>query len=135
MIVALLGLMAAATLPVSELLRPEFSAQTVRRFSDGDRVTLEGWIIREPERRELQRTYLYVDVQNGAPSELAMTPATGLVRITAVGPAAYRVGDQIRVSGKIRFPRNEGDEDEFDYRGWLMRHGIAATLFCRLLQV
>jgi len=55
-------------------------------------------------------------------------PATGLVRVTALGPEAFRVGDKLRVSGKIRFPRNDGDEDEFDYRAWLMRQGIAATI-------
>jgi ComEC/Rec2-related protein len=128
MVAALLGLISAATLPLSHLLAPDFSSQTVRRFPDGAQVTLEGWVVREPEPQEGGRTYLYIDVQDGALSPFAMVPATGLVRVTALGPEAFRVGDKLRVSGKIRFPRNDGDEDEFDYQAWLMRQGIAATI-------
>jgi ComEC/Rec2-related protein len=128
MVVALLGLISSATLPLSHLLAPDFSSQTVRRFPDGAQVTLEGWIVREPEPQGGGRTYLSIDVQDGALSPFAMVPATGLVRVTALGPGAFRVGDKLRVSGKIRFPRNDGDEDEFDYQAWLMRQGIAATI-------
>jgi competence protein ComEC len=128
MAAAVLGLTCAATLPLSHLLDPDLSLQTVRRFPDGARVILEGWIVRAPEPQGGGRTYLSVDVQNGAKAGLVMSPASGVVRVTAVGPRAYRVGDEIRASGKIRFPRNDGDENEFDYRAWLMRQGIAATM-------
>jgi competence protein ComEC len=33
------------------------------------------------------------------------------------------------MTSRIRFPRNDGDQGEFDYRGWLLRNGIAATMF------
>jgi competence protein ComEC len=128
MIAALFGLVSAATLPVTQLLRPDLTSQTVRRFPDGAHVAVEGWVVREPQRQGLERTYLYVDVENGAASALPMASVTGLVRVTVVGRQAFRVGDKVRVSGKIRFPRNEGDEDEFDYRAWLLRQGIAATI-------
>jgi competence protein ComEC len=128
MAAAVLGLICAATLPLNYLLDPDFSSQTVRRFPDGALVTIEGWVVRAPEPQGGGRTYLSVDVQNGALSGLAMSPAIGLVRVTALGPGAFRVGDKVRASGKIRFPRNDGDEDEFDYRAWLMRQGIAATM-------
>ena len=128
MVVAVLGLISAATLPLNHLLAPDFSSQTVRRFPDGAQVTLEGWVVREPEPQRGGRTYLSVDVQDGALSAFAMAPATGLVRVTALGPEAFRVGDKLRVSGKIRFPRNDGDEAEFDYQAWLMRQGFAATI-------
>ncbi|MBV8452481.1 MAG: ComEC/Rec2 family competence protein, partial [Deltaproteobacteria bacterium] len=127
-VVAVLGIICAATLPVHELLAPDFSSQTVRRFPDGAQVTLEGWVVREPEPQGGGRTYLSIDVQDGALSTFAMAPASGLVRVTALGPGAFRVGDKLRVSGKIRFPRNDGDEDEFDYQAWLMRQGFAATI-------
>jgi hypothetical protein len=126
--IALLGLGSAASLPVRGLIAPEFSTQTVRRFTDGARVALEGWVAREPEAQGGGRTYLYVDVATAESSGAQKAPATGLVRVTALGQAAFRVGDKLRVSGRIRFPRNEGDEGEFDYRGWLLRQGIAATV-------
>lgn len=127
-VVALFGLVSAATLPVNQLLNPAFASQTIRGFPDGARVTLEGWLIRQPEPQEHERKYLYIDVQNGALSPAIMAPVTGRVRVTVLGQQDFRVGDKVRVSGKIRFPRNEGDEDEFDYRAWLMRQGIAATI-------
>jgi hypothetical protein len=126
--VALLGLVSASTSPLNHLLAPDVSSQSVRRFPDGARVTLEGWLVREPEHQPGGRTYLCVDIQDGGFSSSMMLPATGLVRVTALGQGAFRAGDKLRVSGKIRFPRNEGDEDEFDYRAWLMRQGIAATM-------
>ncbi|MBV8773200.1 MAG: ComEC family competence protein, partial [Deltaproteobacteria bacterium] len=128
MIVALFGLASAATLPVSQLLNPAFASQTIRRFPDGAGVTLEGRLVRQPEPQEHERKYLYIDVQNGALSSATMAPVTGLVRVTVLGQQEFRVGDKVKVSGRIRFPRNEGDEDEFNYRAWLMRQGIAATI-------
>ena len=128
LLVALLGLTCAATLPVRDLLAPDFNSQTVRRFADGSRVTAEGWLVREPEAQPGGRTYLYVDLTNAESSGSQKAPATGRVRITALGQAGFRVGDKLRICGKIRFPRNEGDEDEFDYRGWLLRQRVAATI-------
>ncbi|MBV8359418.1 MAG: ComEC/Rec2 family competence protein, partial [Deltaproteobacteria bacterium] len=128
MVVAVLGLASAATLPLNHLLAPDFSSQTVRRFPDGAQVTLEGWVVREPEPQGGGRTYLSVNVQDGALSASDTASASGLVRVTAPGSGAFRVGDKVRVSGKIRFPRNDGDEDEFDYKAWLMRQGFAATI-------
>ncbi len=128
LVVALLGLISAATLPLNHLLAPDFSSQTVRRFPDGAHVTLEGWLVRAPENQAGGRTYLYIDVQNGMFSTSATMPATGLVRVTALGRGAFRIGDKLRFSGKIRFPRDDGDEDEFDYQAWLMRQGITATV-------
>jgi competence protein ComEC len=128
MVVALIGLSAASTLPVGRLLAPEYNSRTVRRFADGARVSLEGWVVREPEPQGGGRKYLYIDVQNGELFGSAMAPASRLVRVTVLGQDVFRIGDKLRVSGKIRFPRNEGDEDEFDYRAWLMRQGITATI-------
>jgi competence protein ComEC len=71
---------------------------------------------------------LYIDAQRVGSSAATMTPVTGLLRVTTLENAPFRIGDRLRVSGKIRFPRNDGDEDEFDYRAWLMRQGIAATI-------
>jgi competence protein ComEC len=126
--VALLGIVCAATRPIDRLLEPEFSSRSVGTFPDGVMITLQGRVIRAPERQEGERTYLYIDVDNGGPAGAVITPMTGLVRVTAIGEQAFRIGDEVRVSGKIRFPRNDGDEGEFDYQAWLMRQGIVATM-------
>ena len=126
--VALLGLISAATIPLSNLLAPESKSQTVRQFRDGSLVSLEGWVVRAPENQGADRTYLYVNLQNSGFSGSPAVQATGLVRVTALGQGSFHVGDRLSVTGKIRFPRNDGDENEFDYRAWLMRQGIAATM-------
>ncbi|HXZ88132.1 MAG TPA: DNA internalization-related competence protein ComEC/Rec2, partial [Candidatus Binataceae bacterium] len=38
-------------------------------------------------------------------------------------------GDKIRITARIRFPRDDGNPGQFDYRAWLLRQGIAATMF------
>lgn len=124
----MLAIVAAATLPVRGLLAPEFSAQSVRRFADGAELTMEGRIVRAPTNEQGGRTYLYVSAARAGLAASRMAPAHGLVRITALG-THFRIGDEIRVTGRIRFPRNDGDPGEFDYRAWLMRQGIAATIF------
>jgi competence protein ComEC len=128
MLTALVGLTSAATLSVSVLLKPGAGPQTLQRFPDGAHVTLEGWLTREPENQPGNRTYLYLDVRKGAPYGSEMRPVTGLVRVTVPGSCTLDVGDRLTASGKIRFPRNEGDENEFDYRAWLMRQRVVATL-------
>jgi len=127
--VAVLGIIAAATLPVRDLLVPEFTTRTVTQFTDGAFIKLEGRLVRAPEREENGRTYLYVSAKRAALSQSSLAPVSGLVRVTVIGAEAFRIGDQISVSGRIRIPRNDGDEGEFDYRSWLMRQGIAATIF------
>jgi hypothetical protein len=51
-----------------------------------------------------------------------MAPVEGVVRVT-LGDEHFTIGDEIRLTSRIRFPRNDGDRGEFDYRGWLLRTG------------
>ena len=92
-------------------------------------ITLEGRLIRAPERVEGGRTYLYVNSERAAPAGAMLTPAAGLVRITVIGGPHFRIGDEIRMSARMRFPRNDGNPGEFDYRAWQMRQRIVATMF------
>jgi hypothetical protein len=104
MVVAIPGLICAATLPLHDLLEPDFSSQTVREFSDGAAVTLEGWVVRALEPQPGGHTYLYLDVQSGKSAASTMSPATGLVRVTALDAEQYRIGDRLKASGRLRFP-------------------------------
>ena len=134
-VIAFLAIGAAATLPVRDLNLPPSGPTTLLRFVDDSRVTIEGEIVREPERTDGAGTYLYVRVERAgadATGNLPATPlapATGLVRVTVRGDQHFTIGDEIRLASRIRFPRNDGDQGEFDYRGWLLRNGIAATMF------
>jgi competence protein ComEC len=131
MTLALIAIAAAATLPVQQLIERPLSKISVSRFADGSTVALEGYLERAPERVERERALieLYLRVERAGAIATQMTPAADLVRITASIDRPFQVGDELRVSGRIRFPRNNGNPGEFDYRDWLLRQGIAATMF------
>ncbi|HEX4211028.1 MAG TPA: DNA internalization-related competence protein ComEC/Rec2 [Candidatus Binataceae bacterium] len=135
--VALASITAGATIPVHALLEPPPDPSTFYRFDDGAIVTLEGWLIREPERSANQRTFLFVAADraglaqsaNPAESVSALSPVHGTARVTVVSGSHFAVGDELRVTGALRFPRNDGDPGEFDYRGWTLRQGLVAEVY------
>ena len=141
-VLGFIAIVAAATVPVASLLAPPDGPMTLYRFADDSKVTVEGVLVREPEHADAGRTYLEVRVERagvpaatvtavkGRAGEAAMmAPVEGVVRVTLRGDEHFTIGDEIRLTSRIRFPRNNGDQGEFDYRGWLLRNGIAATMF------
>jgi competence protein ComEC len=128
-VIALGAIVCAATIPAAGLLNPANGANSLHRFPDAAMVTVDGRIIRAPQHAGHGRTYLYVDVKAASPVSRRLRPATGRLRITVVGDSAFLVGEEIRASGRIRFPRNDGNPGEFDYRAYLLRHGVDATMF------
>jgi competence protein ComEC len=129
MAIALAGISAAATVPVHQLLYPRNDPAAITRFADNAMVTLEGRLVREPEAVGMDRTYLYARVKRAGPTQGSLTSTMGLVRIAIVGAHHFRIGDEIRITSRLRFPRNDGNPGEFDYRSWLLRQGIGATMF------
>jgi len=133
--IAFAAIAAAATIPVRNLLDPNRGPATLARFEDDSKVTIEGVIVREPDREDDGRTSLYVHVERAGaviaarPFAQALEPATGFVRVTVRSADHFTIGDEIRTTSRIRFPRNDGDQGEFDFRGWLLRNGISATMF------
>jgi competence protein ComEC len=68
------------------------------------------------------RLSIYVPRSNGAAPEDAETSAT-----TSITPMpALHYGDRIRVSAKLKLPRNFRNPGAFDYDGYLADRGIAA---------
>ena len=133
--IAFVAIAAGATIPVRGLIEPQRGPATLTRFADNSRITIEGVIVREPERSAGGGTYLYVraeragaESKTGAPTRTP-GPVAGLVRVTIRDDEHFTIGDEIRITSPIRFPRNDGDEGEFDYRDWLLRNGITATMF------
>jgi competence protein ComEC len=129
-LLALAALAAVSTVPVAHLLASRAGAGSLRAFADGSTVTIEGTVVREPEHLD-DRTRLYVAVARAGDSAARLRAASGRVRITSADDAAFRAGDELRLTGRIRFPRNNGDWGEFDYEGFMARQGIAATMTAR----
>jgi len=131
MVLALLAITGAATASVRPLLEPADGPTSLNRFADDSVVTVEGYLIRAAERvageRDRQRLYLRVE-QAGLP-QTPLTPTGGMVRITTNAARSFHIGDELRVTARLRFPRSDGNPDEFDYRDWLLRDGIAATMY------
>jgi competence protein ComEC len=127
--IAFCAISAAATIPVHRLLTPTGGPATLYRFADDAPVTIEGLIVREPETVAGPRTYLYLRIARAGPDAAALMPAIGMVRVTIRSDQHFSVGDEVRVASRIRFPRNDGDQGEFDYRGWLLRNRITGTMF------
>ena len=129
--VALMAIAAAASLAAQRAMSPQLWAPVLRSFTDGAIVTAEGRIDHAPE-RFADRTYVFVAVERAGGAGAGLRRAGGAIRITAVGlREAIHVGDEVRLSGALRFPRNFGDPGEFDYVGYVARQGIAATMVLR----
>ena len=126
--VAMVAIAAALSIPARDAVAPPISANSIRNFSEGAALTLEGRINRASQQYP-DREYVFVDVERAGTLASALRAASGTVRLTVVGGhAQVRVGDEVRVAGALRFARNFGDPGEFDYAAYLARQGIAATM-------
>ncbi|MGH7841449.1 MAG: DNA internalization-related competence protein ComEC/Rec2 [Candidatus Binataceae bacterium] len=128
---ALVAIAAAATIAVRPVLEPPTGPLTLSQFADDTTITVEGYLRRTPERVESERLLQRLDlrVERAAGDSLSLAASSGTIRITAPDDTVFHVGDELRVTSRIRFPRNDGNPGEFDYRGWLLRQGLAATMF------
>ena len=136
----LCGTFAAGRAAVQRIHVPDFPARHLRQLALPKEVVLEGWLYREPERGPTRgRLYLEAEHvwQDGKPR-----PTAGKVRITVrhlqrgclrPGHAHlqrdWRYGDRLRVTLKLRAPRNFHTPGSFDHVGYLARRGIYVTAF------
>ena len=83
LLVTLIALAAATTLPVARLLEPPTGPGTLSRFPDGSKVKVEGYLIHGPERveGERDRIHLYLQTERAGPSA-DLSPTVGLIRVT-----------------------------------------------------
>jgi competence protein ComEC len=125
---AFIAIVAAATIPANQLLTPAMGPASLDRFAEDSVVTIEGRLVREPEHPGGDRTYLYIGAARAGSDPTNLTPATGIVRVMIRGSETYRIGDEVRAIARIRYPRNDGNPGEFDYRAWLLRNRIVATM-------
>jgi ComEC/Rec2-related protein len=126
--VALLAIAAAVSMPAREAVAPHYPPDSVRHFADGESVMLEGRI-NQASQQFPDREYVFVKVERAGASAAAVKPVSGNVRLTIVGaPVSIRLGDEVKVTGVLRFARNFGDPGEFDYEAYLAREGITTTM-------
>src|SRR5258708_37577976 len=97
MALVLAGLVAAATIPVHHLLEPPGGATSLTRFADDSTITVEGYVVREPERVEGERDRIHLDLRTERAGSVPMqlTPAGGLMRVTAAANLAIHLGDDL----------------------------------------
>jgi competence protein ComEC len=126
--VALVAIAAAASVPARDAVAPRFSTLSIRNFPDGGALTIEGRIGRASQQFP-DREYVFADVERAGAPTAKLRVASGTIRLTILGEnARVQVGDEVRVTGMLRFARNFGNPGEFDYAGYLAREGIAATM-------
>ncbi len=124
---AYVALALAAAAGVANVLDPPRTPNGIAAMADGSRLTVEGRLYREME-REAYGDRLYLAVEQAGPGGGAMRPASGNVRIAVLGGGVFKLGDEVRLSARIHFPRNYGNPGEFDYAGQMARDGIDATM-------
>lgn len=119
---------AAGRAVVQRVHVPDFPAHHLRQLTLPKKVVLEGWLYREPERSPTRgRLHLEAEHvwQDGKPR-----PTSGKVRITVRHVQRdWRYGDRLRVTLKLRVPRNFHTPGSFDHVGYLARRGIYVTAF------
>ena len=122
-----LAIVLAANVAVANVLEPPRKPHSVAAMVEGSRVTIEGRVYRETE-HEAYGDRIYVKVTRAAEQGGTMSESSGNVRIAVLGFSAFKLGDEIRLTARIHFPRNYGNPGEFDYVGLMARDGIDATM-------
>jgi competence protein ComEC len=124
---AYLAIALAANVAVANLLDPPRNQEAIFTLVDSSRVTIEGRVYRETE-HEAYGDRLYLAVDQAAEQGAAMSLSSGNVRVAVLGGGSFRLGDEIRLTAHIHFPRNYGNPGDFDYEGLMARDRIAATM-------
>ena len=108
-------------------------------FADGNDVSLTAHVTRDGMLRESGRQMLEVETEQVGAGAMEQNIAAGL-RLTlysrsqsgaggagtALALPLYTYGQRLRLTAKLRPPRNFRNPGAFDYRGYLGRRGIAA---------
>ena len=119
---------AAGRVAVRQVHAPDFPVHHLRHLALPKKVILEGWLYREPERSPTRgRLHLEVErvLQDGK-----LRPAVGKVHVTVRNlKSDWQYGDRLRLTAKLRPPRNFHTPGSFDHVGYLARRGIYVTAF------
>ncbi len=125
---SLLLVFSLANFALHRVLAPHLPSEHLRHLSLPQQVTIEGWLFREPERFP-HRGRLYLEAlqvwQAGAPR-----PASGKILVTVrTLSGSWQYGDGVRLSLRLRTPRNFHTPGSFDYESYLARQRIYLSAF------
>lgn len=102
------------------------SPNTIDSFANNNRVTLQGTIATEPDRRPMQTKYT-IEVHSLINASGTVIPVTGKTLVTDREQwPEFDYGDELEVTGKLRLP--EPIED-FHYDSYLSRYGIYSVMY------
>jgi competence protein ComEC len=119
---ALIGLLIGAGRLL--IAQPRIDAEHVAFYNGAGRVTLQGVVSREPDRRPTL-TNLHLDVQSLILADGATVPLRGRVLVKAPAYTTVEYGDLIHVTGLLETPPVFED---FSYRDYLARQGVHSLL-------
>jgi competence protein ComEC len=117
-----------ANVALRRVLDPHLPANHLRRLALPQEVTIEGMLLREPE-RFTHRGRLSVEALS-VWRDGAFRPATGRILLNVrslTGP--WRYGDVLRMTIRLRSPRNFSTPGSFDYERYLARQEVYLTAF------
>lgn len=119
---------AAGRVAVRQVHAPDFPVHHLRHLALPKKVILEGWLYREPERGPT-RGRLHLEAER-VRRDGKSRPAVGKVRVTVRNlEPNWQYGDRLRLTAKLRPPRNFHTPGSFDHVGYLARRGIYVTAF------
>jgi competence protein ComEC len=124
---AYLAIAMTANVAVAHMLEPRRTTDRIASMVEGSPVTIEGRVYREIE-HEAYGDRLYVAVERAGEKGGTLTFSRGNLRIAVLGGGAFKLGDELRLTARIHYPRNYGNPGEFDYVGLMARDGIDATM-------
>jgi len=117
-----------AHLTLQRVLAPSLPANHLRRLALPQEVTIEGKLFREPERLA-HRARLYVEAIS-LWREGDFQPATGKILLSVRTLSGHwKYGDVLRMTVRLRLPRNFYTPGSFDYESYLARQGVYVTAF------
>ena len=144
--VALIGALAASG--EAERSAQDAASSNFGRYCDGGAVTIDAYVLRAPAvvgQQAMQSDHVTLDVETETISSGATTEKlAGGIRLSIYRrrgseseyggdsaqadavPPPFRYGDRLRFTGKLREPRNFGNQGALDYRSMLQQQGIAA---------
>ena len=107
-----------------QLALPRFDARSLATYNDVGRVTLEGVVVAEPDRRETY-TNLRLRAERLVLPDGTELPVHGLALVRTDRHPSFDYGDRLRVTGDLETPPEFQD---FSYRAYLARQGIHSLL-------
>lgn len=120
--IVLVGLMLGAGRLI--LAQPSIDARHIAFYNDVGQVTVEGVIVREPDRRTTL-TNLHLDVETLILPDGTAIPVDGRVLVKAPAYAQAYYGDRIRTTGDLE---TTPVFEDFSYSDYLARQGIHSLL-------